>query len=565
MNKAKEVMVHTDIGDGMLDRNGSAVTVARMDVDKAYGGIGLLLPKVIRDSDQSAWEEIKTKINYTYENLDAALSALEKETPFLSQINERLKKGQKLLFKPNLVSVESFEPYTFGSSLGSTAVTDWAYVAAVMRWFHDQAGISYYQMSLGEAATAMSGIAAGFRHLKKAGRPVTTEAAIEGRSDDFYGGYGFYFVRKYLSEVSDSSRGDDPMQGLEESMAGIYLPPGKVQDKLMVYDLNRICDDMSKGRDIPVPAYENFESIILHKVIVGGDPADPGDRALYPGCILINLPKLKVHSQALFTNVIKNLGIGLYPMEVSRSNDCVWEYATPPKMKVPGLKGALPHQVWIPELDPKTSIPIKNPDGTYRVKKTGGLTGTMLDIVKAVANQDIFMMHIVDALEATNRDHAGIGLGIKESEGLAVAGLDPVATDLFCARYIFSNCGLKESEAAGLEDRFGGRFPQAVPLPLLKEKAIITSKGYDCPLSRDFSLERAEKRGLGRRLYYVAGRDAITGLPLASFRGRLGCLDGDNFKEIVTTALYTDAQKMPWDMQKTFFAYLDAVDQLQGT
>ena len=102
-------------------------------------------------------------------------------------------------------------------------------------------------------------------------------------------------------------------------------------------------------------------------------------------------------------------------------------------------------------------------------------------------------------------------------------------------------------------------------MPLLKEKAIITTKGYDCPLSRDFSFERAEKRGLGRRLYYVVGGDDITGQPLASFRGRLGYLDGDQFKEIVTKALYTDSHKMPWDMQKTFFAYLDAVDKLQGT
>ncbi len=188
----------------------------------------------------------------------------------------------------------------------------------------------------------------------------------------------------------------------------------------------------------------------------------------------------------------------------------------------------------------------------------------MLDIIKAVANQDIFMMHIVDGLEATNRDHTGIGLGIKEREGLAVAGLDPVATDLFCARYIFSNCGLKESEEAGLDDGSGGRFPQAVPVPLLQDKAIITTKGYDCPLSRDFSFRRAEKRGLGQRQYYVIGRDDITGHSLASFRGRLGYLNGDNFREIVTTALYSDAQKIPWDMQKTFFAYLDAVDQLQG-
>jgi hypothetical protein len=99
---------------------------------------------------------------------------------------------------------------------------------------------------------------------------------------------------------------------------------------------------------------------------------------------------------------------------------------------------------------------------------------------------------------------------------------------------------------------------------LLQDKVIITTKGYDCPLSRDFCLQRAEKRGLGRRQYYVIGHDALTDQSLASFRGRLGYLDDNNFKEIVTTAFYTDTFKLPWDMQKTFFAYLDAVDQLQG-
>jgi hypothetical protein len=565
MNKPMEKLVHTAIGDGLIDQNDSAVTVARMDVEKSYKGIGPLLQKYIRDADGAAWEEIKGKINYTYINLDRALSALEKETPFLSPIHERIKKGQKLLFKPNLVSAESYEPYTQSPSPGSTAMTEWAFVAAVMRWFHDQAGISYYQMMLGEAATVMSGVAAHYCLIKKTGRSVTTEAVMEGRSDDFYGGWGFYFVRKYLAEVSDSSQGDDSMQGLEESMAGIYLPPGAAKDKLMVYDLNRICDDQSKGREIPVPDAENFKSLILHKVIIGGDPSIPGDRDLYPGSILINLPKLKIHAQALFTNAIKNLGIGLYPMEVSRSNDCVWEYGTPPRMKIPGMKGAIPHQVWIPELDPVTSIPIKNPDGTYRVTKTGGLTGTMLDIIDAVSHQDIFMMHIVDAVEAINRDHTGIGLGVKESEGLAVAGLDPVATDLFCARYIFSNVGLKASEDAGVEDGAGGRFPQAVPIPRLNEKAITASWGYDCPLSRDTCFARAEKRGLGRRSYYVIGHDDLTNQPLASFHGRLGIIEGNDFKEIVTKALYADSHKMPWDMQRTFFAYLDAVDQLQGT
>ena len=120
--------------------------------------------------------------------------------------------------------------------------------------------------------------------------------------------------------------------------------------RLVGYDLNRICDDPSKGREVPVPGGDVFDAIILHKAVVGGDPFVPEDRRLYPGCVLINLPRLKVHTQALFTNTIKNLGIGLYPMEVSRSGGCAWEYATP-KRTIPGLKGAIPHQVWMPEMD----------------------------------------------------------------------------------------------------------------------------------------------------------------------------------------------------------------------
>lgn len=564
MKAMKENLIHSAIGDGPLDRDGVAVAVTRMEVEKSYRGVDLLLRKFIRDSDRAAWDEITFKIDYTYKNVDRALSALEKEESFLSTVKKRLEQGQKLLFKPNLVSTENIDPYHFGPTPGSSGNTEWPLVAAVMRWFHDRAGISFFQMSLGEAATALSSVAANYRYIKKTGRPVTTEAVIEGRSDDFYGGWGFYFIRKYLAEAADPSQGDDPLRGLEESMAGIYLPPGEVRDKLLVYDLNRICDDSSKGREILVPEGENFKSLILHKVIVGGDPADPVDRARYPGSILINLPRLKIHAQALFTNVIKNLGIGLYPMEVSRSNSCAWEYATPHRA-IPGMKGNIPHQVWVPEMDPETCLPIRNSDGSYKVKKTGGLTGTMLDIIAAVKEQDIFMLHIVDAIEGINRDHQGIGLGVKVPDGLVLAGLDPVALDLCCARYMFSNVGLKEAQEAGLEDGSGGFFPQAVPVPVFDGKAVGTDRGYDSPLSRDVCFVRAEKRGLGKRPYYVIGQDGITGLPMASFQGRIGLVEGDTFKEIFTRALYSDIYKMPWDLQKTFFAYLSVVDRLEGT
>ncbi len=84
MNKASEGLVHSAIGDGLLDRNGAAVAVARMDVEKSYEGLTSCSKSSSATPMKAAWEEIKTKIDYTYENLDRALSALEKETPFLA-------------------------------------------------------------------------------------------------------------------------------------------------------------------------------------------------------------------------------------------------------------------------------------------------------------------------------------------------------------------------------------------------------------------------------------------------------------------------------------------------
>ena len=97
------------------------------------------------------------------------------------------------------------------------------------------------------------------------GKSITPEAAIEGKAGNFYCGWGFYFARKYLAESLGPDRMDDPMKGYEESVAGTYIPPGHVSDKLMVYDLNRIFDDPSKGREVAVPDGVNFKSITLHK------------------------------------------------------------------------------------------------------------------------------------------------------------------------------------------------------------------------------------------------------------------------------------------------------------
>jgi hypothetical protein len=492
------------------------------------------------------------------------MTSLDQETAFSKEISSRIEKGQKLLFKPNLVNIFSIDPQTHGPDNGSTTCTEWAFVAALMRWFHDQLGIRYHQMAVGEAATCMPAAAAQYSMFNPEGKLITSEAAIEGKAGNFYGGWGFYFARKYLAESPGSDHLDDPMKGYEESVAGTYIPPGLVSDKLMVYDLNRIFDNASKGREVKVPDGVNFQSITLHKVIVGGTPEDPADLRAYPGCILVNVPKFKVHSIALFTNVIKNLGIGLYPMQVATGGHCLWNYSTPAN-PVPGIKGNIPHQVWLSEIDPETCLPKRNKEGEYLVRKTGGITATMIDIIKAVMNQGIFSVHVVDGIETINQDHMGKVLGLKEPEGMVFAGLNPVAMDLLCARYMFSNVPLKEALEAGLDDGSGGRFPQRVPLPAVEGKNIVTRTGYDCPLARDICFSNAQMRGLGGRKYYVVGRDAVADRPLISLQGHSGTPDGGTFSDLVTKTMFFDVYKIPWDLQQTAFDYFAAVDSITGS
>ncbi len=564
MNDSKSMTVDSPLGKQSIDSTGSPVGVVRMDVDKSYGGMGELLQDVINNSNQDSWDEITARIDYTYDNLDLALAPLEEKTDLKKQIRTRLEKGQKLLFKPNTVSVHNIDARTHGPNPASTCSTEWSFIAALMRWFHDKLGISYHQMSLGEAATIMPSAANQYTLLNPEGKKITPEATLEGKSGNFYGGWGFYFARRYLSESLAPGAGDDPMNGHKESVDGTYIPPGQVSDKLMVYDLNRIYDDLSKGRKVEVPDGVNFKSIMLHKAVVGGNPADPEDMSKYPGCILVNVPKFKVHAITLFTNIIKNLGIGLYPMQYSSTGDQKWDYSIPHDA-TPGMKGGIPHEVWVADVDPETSLPKRDAKGNYIVSKTGGITATMIDIVKAVSSQDIFMIHIVDGIETINCDHMGSLAAVREPEGMVFAGLDPVAADLLCARYMFSNVPLKKALSSGINDGMGGNFPQEVPVPVVEGNNIVTRTGFDCPLSRDICFQRAEERGLGNRKYYVVGHDTISDSPIISLQGHLGTVKDGAFSDLVTKTLFYDMYKMPWDLQKTAFGYLDALDKLTGT
>jgi hypothetical protein len=562
MELTKDMNLDSAIGRRKPDAEGSMVGVVRLDPDAAYAGMGELLQAYINGTDPEAWDKIRARIDYMYSNLDWAMDPVMRVTGFSGEIQSGIKKGRKLFFKPNLVAMTCIDPETHGPDRAITACLEWSFLAALMRWYHDRMGVRYFEMAMGEAATMMSSAAATYTMLHPQKKRITPQAAIEGKIDNYYCGWGFYFVRKYLKESLPSSAGpgDDPMVGYEESIAGTYIPPGLVRDKLMVYDLNRIVDNPSKGREIDVVDGEYFRTITLHKAVVGGDPKDKEDCKLYPGCILINVPRLKVHNCTLLTAAIKNLGIGLYPMESARTEEG-YDYGLP-RTGIPGVKGLIPHQPWVPEMDEK-GLPKRDSEGNYVATKTGGITAAMIDIIQAVRSQGIPMFHVLDAIQPTNLDHQGILPGITVPEGLVFAGADPVAMDLAAARYIYSNVSMKEAHEAGLDDGFGGRFPQRVPLPSLEDGQIVTCPGYDCPVARDFLGVRCEERGLGQRKYYVAGKDVVTGRPLVSVDGRIGTVNGSRFDEIVTKELYFDVFKFPWDMQQTFLNYLDAIDRLE--
>jgi len=436
-----------------------------------------------------------------------------------------------------------------------------------MRWFHDKLDITYHEMAIGEAGTAMSATAAFYSRHHNGGKPVTTEAVIEGRCRDFYGGWGFYFVRKYLSETHDVSHWDDPMNGYDQSVSGEYLPPGRVADRLMVYDLNRLYDVRSKRRDVPVPDGANYQEITLHKAVVGGDPTDPADMRDYPGCVLVNIPRLKVHAPALLTNAIKNLGIGLYPMEVASDDDpknTRWKYSFPYKHN-PGMKVGIPHEVWVPEMDDETGLPLRNQKGEYIVNRTAGMPGTIVDVVKAVENQGVYMLHVVDAIEAININHMGVGMGVKVAEGYVFASLDPVALDLLCARYMLKTVPMDQARKLQRVKSLPADFIQRVPVPRSDGQNIVTEEGFDASLSRYNLFEYAESRGLGQQEYYVIGWDGLAEAPIASLEGHLGRIEEGRFLELITPQFYHNPTKLLWDMQHTVLGYARANDSLTGS
>ncbi|OPL16744.1 MAG: hypothetical protein AVO39_00190 [delta proteobacterium MLS_D] len=255
----------------------------------------------LRPGSDSDWNVARSMVDDVYPCVGEMLAVLQTKTDFNAFIWKRLRHGVKIMFRPAAGSTIHMDDRG-GKTQERVATLDagWIFTAAVMRWFHDHPRISYYDMCLGVSLDGRGG--------------GTGEAWVEGGPENVGVGWGFYCVRRYLAEMSDPGLGDDPLRGLRESAEGLYLPPGAVFDRMMVYDLNRRDADMTRERELEFP---EGGFLTVHKVLLGGDPGDAGDRVLYPGSIPVNLVKLEKADPRLIAgsiaHVAGNVGTHMAP------------------------------------------------------------------------------------------------------------------------------------------------------------------------------------------------------------------------------------------------------------
>lgn len=543
-----------------LDDFGSLIQGTHLDVSKAYSKIPDLLQDVIDNDNEKSWEEVKISIDYIYECIFLMLKDLDEKTHFMNRIHQDIAKKKLLLFKPDILSADCINVTNHNKGDGYYLSTQWPVVAAIMRWFHDYGNIHYCHMALVEGCVDRYSL----RYTNTFGFKVTNEAVIEGRYRNIYGGWGFYFVRRYLSANRTLDLDDNPMNGYEESCAGTYLPPGKATNKMMFYDINQIQLEPSRGRLIPVPDGKNFKAIILHKVIVGGNPQNPEDLKLYPGSILINIPVMKIHDQDLLTNAIKNISMGLYPSKCAESqnpSDKTWLYSSP-NYELPNTKAKLPHSPWILKVDEHTGIPIRDESGKYTTRKTFGISGTQFDIIKALQNQNIFMVHISDNINITNISHNHGHIAEALPEGFIWASLDCVSLDLFCSRYCFNTIPLSLSKHLQKKNNLPTDFIRNIPLAKIKYGQIVSFNTLDSPLLRYSLFNDAENRGIGSCKYHIGGLDWSTGSFLGSCQGHLVSYSNNKVNELVTKNLYYNPLTILYNLQPTILSYAKSCDQL---
>src|SRR5271169_1921673 len=89
-------IVDSPIGKKALDSTGSAVAAARMDPLKAYCGTPLLLQEYINTGSETAWSEIRERIDNIFNTVSHALETLEREDSFSKEIQRQINSGKRL-------------------------------------------------------------------------------------------------------------------------------------------------------------------------------------------------------------------------------------------------------------------------------------------------------------------------------------------------------------------------------------------------------------------------------------------------------------------------------------
>jgi hypothetical protein len=223
----------------------------------------------------------------------------------------------------------------------------------------------------------------------------------------------------------------------------------------------------------------------------------------------------------------------------------------------------VPHQRWILQTDEDTLKPLRDDQGEFIWRRTGGMEATIADGIQAVKGQNIMMLHIGDAIECTNIYHSGY-TGEIVPEGFVFASNDPVAMDNMAARYLFNMVPMADTERIQKQYRIKSDIIQKIPSAKLEGENIVTTEGYDSCYSRYHALKHCEERGLGQLDFYVTGKDLRQGGNLASLNGRLGRVDKDTFSELVTATDYHASGKPLMDFQAGLMAYLELNDKLTG-
>jgi hypothetical protein len=220
---------------------------------------------------------------------------------------------------------------------------------------------------------------------------------------------------------------------------------------------------------------------------------------------------------------------------------------------------------WVVEMDDETNLPVKDENGEYIATKTAGMSGTQADVIRAVQSRNVFMVHVVDAIDTLNISHNPDGKSIRVPEGYIWSSLDCVAVDLLCARYCFKTVPMVEALKLKEENGWTTEFVHHVPVARSDGTNIVTEEGLDSPLFRYNLYRYTEERGVGQQKYYVVGWDSLTETPLASLGGHLGRIENLQFHELMTRTMYYNPTCMLWDMQKTLLSYTEAHDVLTGS